>query len=83
MKLLTCPINGARNITEFEYLGPVRNTDDGDQERLIAHLFFAPNPLGVMPEWWRHTPSNTVFVAERHTQTDAIIKTYLPGGGDD
>ncbi|EHH10300.1 Sarcosine oxidase subunit delta heterotetrameric, partial [Mesorhizobium amorphae CCNWGS0123] len=41
-------------------------------------LFYAENPLGVTREWWRHTPSNTVFVAERHTVSDQIVATYLP-----
>ena len=78
MKLLTCPVNGARNIAEFEYLGPARQTTDEDADSLIEHLFLVPNPIGVLKEWWRHTPSNTVFIAERHTQTDTVVTTYLP-----
>lgn len=78
MKLLTCPVNGPRNITEFQYLGPVRTTNVDQPEQLIEALFYAANPLGVLKEWWRHTPSNTVFIAERHTVSDQILATYLP-----
>ncbi|QKC95667.1 sarcosine oxidase subunit delta [Mesorhizobium sp. NZP2298] len=78
MKLLTCPVNGPRNITEFQYLGPVRAASADQPEQLIEALFYAENPLGVMREWWRHTPSNTVLIAERHTVSDQIVATYLP-----
>lgn len=78
MKLLTCPVNGPCNIVEFQYLGPVRAASPEQPEQLTEALFFAPNPLGVLREWWRHTPSNTVFIAERHTVSDQIVATYLP-----
>ncbi len=79
MKLLTCPVNGPRNITEFQYFGPVASDDPTAKETLIKHLFFTANPIGVLKEWWRHTPSNTIFIAERHTASDMITATYLPG----
>jgi len=78
MKLLTCPVNGTRNITEFQYLGPVRAANAEKPEELTEALFFPENPLGAITEWWRHTPSNTVFIVERHTVTDEILATYLP-----
>lgn len=78
MKLLTCPINGPRNITEFQYLGPVRAASAEDPEQLVEALFYFENPLGVLKEWWRHTPSNTIFIAERHTVSDRIVATYIP-----
>ena len=63
MKLLTCPLNGPRNIEEFQYLGPVRAEADpqtlSDRE-WARHLFRAENRPGLMLEWWRHTPSNTI-----------------------
>jgi len=78
MKILNCPVNGPRNITEFQYLGPVRSVSTEQSDQLIESLFYGENPLGVMREWWRHTPSNTVLIAERHTVTDQIVATYLP-----
>ncbi|WP_159587696.1 sarcosine oxidase subunit delta [Chelativorans xinjiangense] len=81
MKVMTCPVNGPRNIAEFQWLGPVRDDEAPEGRALVEHLFFAPNPMGVLREWWRHTPSNTVFIAERHLNTDEILRTYLKGAG--
>lgn len=78
MKLLTCPVNGPRNISEFQYLGPVRGASAERAGELVEALFYHENPLGPLKEWWRHTPSNTVFIAERHTVSDEILATWLP-----
>ena len=81
MKLLPCPLNGPRNVDEFECLGPERPEpppDAGDRD-WAAYLFRAENRAGTVTEWWRHVPSNTVFLAERHTVTDTITRTWLPG----
>lgn len=81
MKLLTCPLNGPRNIAEFQYLGPVRdrpNPESLSDADWARHLFRAENRPGAMLEWWRHRPSNYVFVAERHTVTNTVIRTLDP-----
>lgn len=78
MKQLTCPINGLRDISEFQYLGPKRTTSSEDPDAVVAHVFFYENPMGFMIEWWRHRPTNTVFLAERHTVTDEVLRTWLP-----
>ena len=80
MKIMTCPVNGPRNIAEFQYLGPVPNADPEDPDQLIDALFYVDNPLGILREWWRHTPSNVLFIAERHTVSDEIVATFLPNG---
>ncbi|RJE84114.1 sarcosine oxidase subunit delta [Paracoccus onubensis] len=77
MKIMTCPVNGPRNISEFQWLGPVHDASEATDENLITRLFHAPNPMGVLREWWRHTPSSTVFIAERNLITDEILRTYL------
>lgn len=82
MKQLTCPVNGLRDISEFQYLGPLRGTDPEDADTLLRHVFFVENPIGPMVEWWRHRPSNTVFLAERHTATDNVVRTWLPDGAE-
>lgn len=82
MKILTCPLNGPRNITEFQYLGPVREEPAEEASQLIARIFFPPNPAGVLVEWWRHTTSNTLFLAERNTLTDEVLRTWLPAKPD-
>lgn len=82
MKLMTCPLNGPRNIAEFQYLGPVRSAPDpeaaSDQE-WARYLFGAPNARDFTLEWWRHTPSNYVFLAERHLGTGEVARTFDPG----
>ena len=81
MKILNCPLNGARNIDEFQYLGPLRDAPDPDaltDAEWARHLFRARNNAGVMIEWWRHRASNYVFLAERHIVTDTVLRTFDP-----
>ena len=79
MKIMPCPFNGPRNITEFSYFGPVRRQPQLEtvtDEDWAAYIFIAPNPDGLIREWWCHTPTNTFFIAERNTVTDQIVRTY-------
>jgi sarcosine oxidase subunit delta len=81
MKQLLCPLNGLRNIDEFQYLGPVREVlapDAASDAEWARHLFRAENRPGVMLEWWRHRPSNYVFLAERHIVTNTVQRTFDP-----
>ncbi|MCX8995928.1 sarcosine oxidase subunit delta [Rhizobiaceae bacterium BDR2-2] len=80
MKILNCPINGPRNINEFQCFGPVKDEAPETAESIVSRIFHAANPAGPLVEWWRHTPSNTFFLAERNTLTDEIIRTWLPAG---
>jgi len=83
MKLLTCPMNGPRNIDEFQSFGPVRDTpepDDTADAEWSRHLFRAENRKGMVVEWWRHVPSNFFFLAERDLVTNEIIRTFEASG---
>ena len=81
MKILTCPLNGPRNIAEFTYGGQVKPmpdpTEAADQE-WARYVFYGDNHIGVVREWWMHTPSSYWFIVERHNQTDEVIRTYDP-----
>jgi sarcosine oxidase subunit delta len=80
MKLMTCPINGPRVISEFAYGGEVRTMPDPEKtsDAAWADYVFNRNSLpGVKHEWWCHTPSGVWFVAERDTATDTIQRTCL------
>lgn len=82
MKLMTCPINGQRPISEFFYGGELRPMPDPattDDATWADYIFNQNNVPGLKQEWWCHTPSNTWFIAERHTLTDEIQRTYLYG----
>ncbi|MCX7056555.1 MAG: sarcosine oxidase subunit delta [Proteobacteria bacterium] len=80
MKILVCPINGPRSISEFAYGGEIRpmpdpaTTSDGDWAR---YVFNRSGVAGVKLEWWCHTASGVWFVAERDTATDTVLQTYL------
>lgn len=81
MKLLICPLNGPRNIDEFQCLGPVRSTPDPNATADLdwaLYLFRHANQRGVIEEWWRHVPSNHFFLAQRDTGTNEILRTYNP-----
>lgn len=82
MKLLTCPINGTRPISEFAYGGEVRPMPDPQSANDVtwaAYLYNRNGAPGIKQEWWCHTPSNTWFIAERNTLTDQVLCTYLYG----
>lgn len=79
MKLLTCPLNGPRNIGEFTYGGeyhPLPDPASHDPRQWAEHLFFADNQAGIVTEWWCHTATSFWFLAERNTLTDEIIRSY-------
>jgi sarcosine oxidase subunit delta len=82
MKIMTCPVNGPRAVTEFVYWGEVREMPDPDSvsdDAWADYVFNRNGAPGVKTEWWCHTPSNTWFIAERDTERDVVLRTYLPG----
>ncbi|UCH74893.1 MAG: sarcosine oxidase subunit delta [Rhodospirillales bacterium] len=79
MKILTCPLNGPRNIAEFSYGGEVTAMPDPNgcsDAEWADHLMMADNTAGIVREWWCHIASAYWFIAERNTVTDEIIRTY-------
>jgi sarcosine oxidase subunit delta len=83
MKMITCPINGARPISEFVYGGEMRLMPDPhtvDNATWAEYIFHRNNSPGTKKEWWCHIPSNTWFIAERNTVTDEILNTCLYDG---
>lgn len=82
MKIMHCPLNGPRNISEFTYGGQVLAMPDPERcsDREWSHyVFYADNTIGVVREWWQHTASSYWFIAERHNGSDDILRTYDPG----
>jgi sarcosine oxidase, subunit delta len=67
MKILTCPVNGPRPVSEFAFGGEVRPMPDA-----------ATCSDG---EWadYVFNRSGTWFFAERDTVADRVIRTWLPG----
>jgi sarcosine oxidase, subunit delta len=87
MKLITCPLNGARPLLEFVCGGEVRAMPDPNSASdagWTAYLYNRNSVPRVRREWWCHTPSGYWFIAERDTASDVFLKTYdaadLPDG---
>jgi len=79
MKMMTCPLNGPRNISEFVYGGEVLDMPDPNRcsdREWAEYVFYSDNDIRVVREWWYHSASGYWFIAERHTASDEIIKTY-------
>ncbi len=82
MKIMTCPINGPRPVSEFTYAGELRTEPDAStctDAEWADYVFNRSGIPGVKHEWWCHTPSNTWFIAERDTERDLVLRTYLHG----
>lgn len=78
MKLMPCPLNGPRNISEFICGGevqPMPSPQAADSD-WAAYLFERENAAAVVREWWCHLATAYWFIAERSTATDEILRTY-------
>ena len=79
MKIMNCPLNGPRNINEFVYGGEVTdmpNPNTCSDREWAEYVFFPNNSIQVVTEWWLHAPSSYWFIAERHTASDQIMRTF-------
>lgn len=78
MKILNCPLNGPRNISEFACGGEVTEMPaaDADVREWADYVFIEKNTRGLVREWWIHLPSSYWFIAERDTVTNEVIRTY-------
>jgi sarcosine oxidase subunit delta len=80
MKILTCPINGPRPMSEFAYGGELREMPDPasvTDAEWTDYVFNRNSLPGVKHEWWCHTSSGVWFIAERDTVSDAVLRTFL------
>jgi sarcosine oxidase subunit delta len=78
MILLTCPNCGARNVSEFRFGGETtQRPSEPTRATWAAYLYMRKNVLGVQREWWYHSACGSWFLAERHTKTQEIVKTYF------
>ncbi len=79
MKIMTCPLNGSRNISEFIHGGEVREMPDpsrASDAEWADYVFLEANAAGVVREWWCHAATSYWFIAERDTVADEILRTY-------
>lgn len=84
MILIPCPHCGPRNSNEFTYVGetkprPAVAAGDGPAE-WRRYLYEKRNPAGWTTEQWFHsTGCRKYFVAVRHTVSNEVRWTGLPG----
>ncbi len=81
MILLNCPNCGPRNVQEFRFGGEHNPRPAAplavDNAEWTDYLFLKANKLGVQKEWWYHRAGCRLwFLAERHTQSNQVLKTY-------
>ena len=79
MKIMPCPLNGPRNISEFVCGGEVREMPDPQRcsdADWADYVFMENNTAGEVFEWWLHVPTSYWFVARRDTVSEAILETY-------
>ena len=79
MKIMPCPLNGPRNISEFVCGGEVREMPDPQScsdTDWADYVFMENNTAGEVFEWWLHVPTSYWFVARRDTVSEAILETY-------
>lgn len=82
MKIMPCPLNGPRNISEFVWGGEVVIHPDPatcTDEEWVDYVLMENNTPGVVREWWYHAPTAYWIIAERDTMSDEIIRTYPAG----
>ena len=74
MKVLVCPLNGPRPVSEFAYGGEVRLSPDPDtcsDAEWSSYVFNRSGSPGAKYEWWCHW-----FVVLRDTARDLVIETF-------
>jgi len=79
MKIMPCPLNGPRNISEFICGGEVRPLPDlvkAKDADWADYVFLETNARGVVREWWCHVATSYWFIAERDMTSDEILRTY-------
>jgi heterotetrameric sarcosine oxidase delta subunit len=83
MILIPCPYCGPRNSNEFTYFGELEArpaVGEVSEAQWRDYLYAKKNPAGLTTEKWQHSAGcGKFFVAERHTLTNKVRRTYLPG----
>src|SRR3979490_2832764 len=81
MKILVCPLNGPRPVSEFAYGGEVRRSPDPatcSDAQWSSYVFNRSGSPGVKYEGWCHIASGFWFVVLRDTTRDGGIRTFPP-----
>jgi heterotetrameric sarcosine oxidase delta subunit len=78
--LVTCPNCGPREVEELRCAGEStrRPTEPPTLRELNDYVYFRENVWGVQREWWFCRVCEDWFLAERHTVTNEVLRTWHP-----
>ena len=78
--LVTCPNCGPREVQELRCAGETtkRPTSTPTVRELNEYIYFRRNVWGTQREWWFCRTCEDWFMAERHTYTNEVEKTWHP-----
>lgn len=81
MILIECPNCGKRNAQEFRYGGEYNPRPAeplaAQPDEWTDYIYMQDNKQGLQKEWWYHRAGCQLwFLAERHTRTNVIERTY-------
>jgi sarcosine oxidase, subunit delta len=79
MKILACPLNGPRPVSEFVYGGEFRVSPDPDtctDAEWSSYVFNRSGSPGTKYEWWCHIASGFWFIVLRDTARDVVLAPY-------
>jgi sarcosine oxidase, subunit delta len=79
--LVTCPNCGPREVFELRCAGEsaTRPLEPPTQRELNDYLYVRDNEWGFHREWWFCRVCEEWFVAERHTRTNEVKRTWHTG----
>ena len=87
--LVSCPNCGPREVAELRCAGESTRRPPGQpsSRELNEYVYFRDNVWGVQREWWFCRVCEEWFLAERHTYTNEVLRTWHPeramGDGQD
>lgn len=88
--IIECPICGARDLREFQYLGAAKllerprardlenPANQKDQDAFFDYVYIRDNPEGPNAELWLHQLGCRAYIhAVRNTKTHEFVSTQL------
>ena len=78
--LVTCPNCGPREVHELRCAGEStkRPVTTPTQRELNDYIYVRDNEWGFQREWWFCRVCEEWFLAERHTHTNEVARTWHP-----
>lgn len=81
---IDCPHCGARDQSEFVYLGdaaPMRPGEDGSAQAFYEYVYLRDNPAGSMIEHWYHAGGCRAWLQVTRDVRTHVIAKVMAGAG--